>query len=120
MKLIPFEDRVTIIQDDAQKQTESGLIIPETSQRKPAQGTIVAVGPGKKDKGLPIGYLVNDVFFGSLDGKEIKSDDRVTPVYTKEVKEGDRVMFSQHAGVKFTLDGQEYLIMRISDVITRI
>ena len=120
MKLIPFEDRVTIIQDDAKAQLESGLFIPETSQRKPSQGTVDTVGPGKPGQGTPIGYFLNDEFLPSLNGRTISAQDRVVPVYTTPIKEGDRVLFSQHAGVKFTLNEQEYIVMRPSDIIARI
>ena len=119
-KLIPLEDRVTIIQDEAVKQTPGGLAIPEISQQKPKAGTIVAVGPGRPGKDTPIGYMHNDVFYQSMDGREILLGDRIVPVYTVPLKEGDRVLFVPYAGTEIQHEGTTYLIMRFSDIISRI
>lgn len=120
MNIIPFEDRVVILQDEAEKQTEAGLFIPDTAQKKPSKGTVISVGPGKADKGAPVGYMLNDTFFHSLDGKEIKSEDRIVPVYTMNIKEGDKVLFAKFAGVPFPIDGVEHLVVRVSDLIARV
>lgn len=81
----PNEDRVLVEPAAAEEKTASGIIIPDTAKEKPQQGTIVAVGPGKKDE--PI-----------------------------NVKVGDKVLYGKYAGTEITFDGNEYLIMRSSDI----
>jgi chaperonin GroES len=121
MILIPFEDRVTIKQDEARKETEGGVIIPDNVQKKPQMGTIIAVGPGKPDKGQPIGYELNDTFYHTLDGVDVKESDRIVPLYTMNIKVGDRVMFAPHAGVEFEVEeGNLVLVMRFTDLIARV
>ena len=120
MNLIPLEDRVVIIQDEAKKETSAGIIIPDHIQEKPAMGTIWKIGPGKPDKGTPIGYLLNDVFLDKLNGTEVKHDDRIVPVYRTELKEGDRVLFSKYAGVEVIIEDKPYLIVRIAELISRV
>lgn len=120
MNLIPLEDRVIILQDEGKKETTGGIFIPETSVQKPAKGTIVAIGPGKSATDKPIGYLLNDVFLQSLDGKEISRDDRVVPIYAKPFLKEDKVYFARFAGTPVEDGGKEYLCMRFSDVISRI
>jgi chaperonin GroES len=121
MKLIPFEDRVVIKQDEAKKETEGGVIIPDNVQKKPQMGTIIEIGPGKPDKGQPLGYLVEDIFCQSLEGKSIQNGDRIVPVYTMGIKVGDRVAFAPHAGVEFELgEGDLVLVMRQTDLIARV
>lgn len=120
MKLLPLEDRVVILQDDATKQTNTGIFIPDTSQRKPSTGTVVWIGPGKADKGKPLGYLHNDEFHQSMEGREIKAEDRIVGVYEMPIKEGDKVFFYQHSGVPIKLEEVEYVVLRVSDVISRL
>ncbi len=89
MKLVPLADRVVLKQLDAEEKTKSGIVLPGTAQEKPQQAEIVAVGPG-----------------GVVDGKEIKM----------EVKKGDQVIYSRYAGTDVKLDGDEYVIVRQSDI----
>ena len=90
MKLVPLADRVVLKQLDAEEKTKSGIVLPGTAQEKPQQAEIVAVGPG-----------------GVVDGKEIKM----------EVKKGDQVIYSRYAGTDVKLDGEEYVIVRQSDIL---
>lgn len=70
MNLKPLEDRVVILQDEAIKETATGIAIPDTAQQKPKMGTIVAVGPGKPN--YPMAVMVDDrVLFVPYAGTEI-------------------------------------------------
>lgn len=86
----PLGDRVLVSADVAEETTSSGIIIPDTAKEKPQQGTVVAVGPGKVENGNKIDMTV---------------------------KEGDKVLYGKYAGTEVTLDGEEYLIMRESDIV---
>lgn len=86
----PLGDRVLVKADAAEEVTSSGLYIPDTAKEKPQQGTIVAVGPGKVENGNKI---------------------------EMSVKEGDNVLYGKYAGTEVTLNGEEFLIMRESDVV---
>lgn len=90
LKLKPLGDRVVVKPAEAEEKTAGGIILPDTAQEKPVEGTIVAVGPGK----------VTD------DGKLQKL----------EVKEGDKVLYGKYSGTEVTVSGEEYLIMRESDI----
>jgi len=87
----PLADRVVVKPLEESEQMRGGLYIPDTAKEKPSQGEIVAVGPGK----------VSD------DGE------RVSP----EVKVGDKVLYGKYSGTDVTLDGEEYLILRESDIL---
>ena len=86
----PLGDRVLIQADVAEEVTSSGLYIPDTAKEKPQQGTVVAVGPGKVENGTKVDMSVN---------------------------EGDKVLYGKYAGTEVTIDGEEYLIMRESDIV---
>ena len=90
MKLVPLADRVVLKQLDAEETTKSGIVLPGTAQENPQQAEIIAVGPG-----------------GVVDGKEIKM----------EVKKGDQVIYSRYAGTDVKPDGEEYVIVRQSDIL---
>lgn len=90
IKLKPLGDRVVVKPALAEEKTAGGIILPDTAKEKPVEGTIVAAGPGK----------VAD------DGKVIKM----------EVKVGDKVLYGKYSGTEVTINGEEYLIMRESDV----
>jgi chaperonin GroES len=90
MKLLPLGDRVVLKQLEAEETTKSGIILTSSSQEKPQQAEVVAVGPG-----------------GMVDGKEI----------AMQVKVGDQVIYSKYAGTDVKLDGEEYIIVRQSDVL---
>ncbi len=87
----PLEDRVVLQQVKAEKVTSSGLVIPDAATEKPNEGIVIAVGPGRlDDKGnhMPIG-----------------------------VKVGDVVIYSKFGGTEVKYDGEEYLIMSVSDLV---
>ncbi|HQF43243.1 MAG TPA: co-chaperone GroES [Ignavibacteriaceae bacterium] len=90
IKLKPLGDRVVVKPAAAEEKTAGGIILPDTVKEKPVEGNVVAVGPGK----------VAD------DGKAIKM----------EVKVGDRVLYGKYSGTEVTINGEEYLIMRESDI----
>lgn len=90
IKLKPLGDRVVVKPAAAEEKTAGGIILPDTVKEKPVEGNVVAVGPGK----------VAD------DGKAIKM----------EVKVGDKVLYGKYSGTEVTINGEEYLIMRESDI----
>lgn len=90
IKLKPLGDRVVIQPAAAEEKTAGGIILPDTVKEKPVEGTVIAVGPGK----------VAD------DGKMIKM----------EVKVGDKVLYGKYSGTEVTINREDYLIMRESDI----
>ena len=90
INLKPLADRVIVKPMEAEEKTKGGIILPDTAKEKPIEGTIIAVGPGKLTE----------------EGKQIKL----------EVKEGDKVLYGKYSGTEVTVEGEEYLIMRESDI----
>jgi chaperonin GroES len=90
MKMKPLADRVVVKPSQAEEKTKGGIIVPDTAKEKPVWGEVIAVGPGR----------VSD------DGKTI----------TPEVKVGDKVLYGKYSGTEVTVDGEELLIMRESDI----
>ncbi len=86
----PLADRVVIKMLEAEETTKGGIILAGASKEKPQVAEIVAAGPG-----------------GVVDGKEVQM----------EVKVGDKVLISKYAGTEVKLDGQEYTIVRQSDIL---
>ena len=91
MPIKPLSDRVVIKATEAEEKKQSGIIIPDTAKEKPQQGIVVAVGPGKT----------------SDSGELIKM----------EVKKNDKVLYGKYSGTEVTVDDQELLIMRESDIL---
>jgi len=91
MKFRPLHDRVLLRRIEQEAKTAGGIIIPDTAKEKPIEGEIVAVGTGH----------VND-------------NGDVRPL---DVKEGDRVIFSQWAGTEVQVNGEELMVMKESDII---
>ncbi len=91
MKFRPLHDRVVVRRIDESEKTAGGIIIPETAQEKPQEGEVVSVGPGER---------------GS-DGE----------IHALGVKAGDRILFGKWSGNEVTIDGEELLIMKESDVM---
>jgi len=89
-KLTPLADRVVVRPQEAEEVTSGGLIIPDTAKEKPQKGTVLAVGPGKVENGTKIDMTV---------------------------KKGDIVLYGKYAGTEVTLDGEDVLIMRESDIL---
>jgi chaperonin GroES len=91
MALKPLHDRVLVRRTEGEEKTAGGLIIPDSAKEKPAEGVIVACGEGaRKDSGELIAMAV---------------------------KEGDRVMFGKWSGTDVTVDGEELLMMKESDIM---
>ena len=90
MNIKPLFDRVVIKMVEAEETTKSGIILAGNAKEKPQVAEIVAVGPG-----------------GVVEGKDI----------TMQVKVGDRVLISKYAGTEVKLDGEEYTILRQSDIL---
>ena len=91
MSFRPVHDRVVVRRVDSDEKTAGGIIIPDTAQEKPSEGEIVAVGSGARAE-----------------------DGSITPL---DVKAGDRVLFGKWSGTEVTIDGQELLIMKESDIM---
>jgi chaperonin GroES len=91
MKLQPIRDRIVIKLLEAETVTKSGLVIPDAAAEKPSQGEVLAAGNGR-----------------------VVEDGTVVPMV---IKQGDRVLFSKHAGQTVKIDGQEYHILREDDVM---
>ncbi|MCH7679779.1 co-chaperone GroES [candidate division KSB1 bacterium] len=91
MKLKPLGDRVIIEAMEPEEKKQGGIIIPDTAKEKPQEGEVVAVGPGK----------VNEA------GNKV----------AMEVKSGDKVLYGKYSGTDVTVDGNEYLIMKESDIL---
>jgi chaperonin GroES len=91
MKFRPLHDRVVVRRVESEARTAGGIIIPDTAKEKPQEGEVIAVGPGGRDEA----------------GKLIPLD----------VKAGDRILFGKWSGTEVKIDGQEYLIMKESDVM---
>jgi chaperonin GroES len=94
MNIKPLADRILVKPAPAEEKTASGIIIPDSAKEKPMQGEVLAVGSGR-----------------------IAEDGKVTPL---ELKVGDKVLYGKYSGTEVTVDGQEYLIMRESDVYAKI
>lgn len=91
MKFRPLHDRVLVRRAEAETKTAGGIIIPGTAEEKPSEGEIVATGSG----------YVND-----------NGDVRAL-----DVKSGDKVIFSKWAGTEVTIDGEDLMVMKESDII---
>jgi chaperonin GroES len=91
MNLKPLGDRVVIMPAEQDEQTSTGIFLPETAKEKPQQGKIVAAGPGSRKES----------------GERIELD----------VKVDDTVLYAKYAGTSIKLEGQEYLILKESDIL---
>lgn len=91
MKIRPLHDRIVVKRFDGELKTKGGIIIPDTAQEKPAEGSVVAVGPGRALK----------------DGS----------TRALEVKVGDQVLFGKYGGTEVELDGEPHVVMREEDVL---
>ena len=91
MSFRPLHDRVLVKRVKEEEKTKGGIIIPDTVKEKPQVGKVVAVGPGARG-----------------------DDGKVTPL---DVKAGDRVLFGKWSGSEVTIDGEELIIMKESDIL---
>lgn len=89
-KVAPLADRVVVKPLEEAEQMRGGLYIPDTAKEKPQQGNIVAVGPGRfeKDARIPM-----------------------------DVKVGDKVLYGKYSGTEVTIEGEQLLILRESDIL---
>ena len=90
VKVKPLADRVVVKATEEAEQMRGGLYIPDTAKEKPQQGEVMAVGPGKFE-----------------DGKRVDM----------ELKVGDKVLYGKYSGTEVTVDNEQYLILRESDVL---
>jgi len=90
MNLKPLQDRVVVKPAEAEEVSKGGIILPDTAKEKPQQGEVMAVGPGK----------IAD------------SGELIKP----QVKKGDKILYGKYSGTEITVDGEEYLIVRESDI----
>ncbi len=90
VKISPLSDRVVVKALDDVEQTRGGLYIPDTAKEKPQQGEIIAAGPGKYEDG------------------------KLVPM---SVKVGDKVLYGKYSGTEVTIEGEQLLILRESDVL---
>ncbi|NLM40375.1 MAG: co-chaperone GroES [Firmicutes bacterium] len=91
MSIKPLADRVVLKVLEAEEKTASGIVLPDTAKEKPQQGKIIAVGPGR-----------------------VADDGKTIPM---SVKQGDTVLFAKYAGTEVKYKGEEYLIMKESDIL---
>ena len=91
MSFRPLHDRVLVRRVKEEEKSKGGIIIPDTVKEKPQEGKIVAVGTGSRGE-----------------------DGKVTPL---DVKAGDRILFGKWSGTEVTIDGEELLIMKESDIL---
>ena len=89
MNVKPLNDRVLIKRVEAEEKTAGGLFIPDTAKDKPQEGVVVAVGPGKLEKGER---------------------------HALSVKEGERVLFSKYGGTEVKVNGEEHILLREEDI----
>ena len=90
-RIRPLQDRLIVKRiEEAEKRTAGGIIIPDTATEKPQEGTVVAVGPGRREEGK---------------------------LLAPDVKKGDHVLFGKYSGSEIKIDGEEHLILREEDVL---
>ena len=92
-KIHPLEDRVVIMPDEDTETMRGGLYIPDTAKEKPTQGEVLAVGPGRFEKGARV------------------------PV---DLKVGDKVLYGKYSGTNIMLGGDEVVIIKASDVLAKL
>ena len=93
MKIKPLADRVVIKMLETEETTKSGIVLTGTAKEKPQVAEVVAAGPG-----------------GTVDGKEV----------IMEVAVGDKVLISKYAGTEVKIDGEEYTILKQSDILAKV
>jgi chaperonin GroES len=90
MQLKPLGDRVVLRRQEAEAQTQSGIILPDSAKEQPQAAVVVAVGPGKEENGNKV---------------------------EMQVKEGDVVVYSKYSGTEITCDDEEYIIVSQNDIV---
>ncbi|HEY4322261.1 MAG TPA: co-chaperone GroES [Gemmatimonadales bacterium] len=92
-KITPLEDRVVIMPTDEAESMRGGLYIPDTAKEKPTSGEVIAVGPGRYEKGNRV---------------------------PMDVKVGDKVIYGKYSGTPYTVDGDEVMIIKASDILAKL
>jgi chaperonin GroES len=93
LHLKPLEDRVVIMPSDEAESMRGGLYIPDTAKEKPTQGAVIAVGPGRMDKGVRV---------------------------PMDLSVGDKVIYGKYSGTPFQLGDDEVIIIKASDILAKI
>ena len=93
LKVFPLADRVAIRPMEETEEMKGGLYIPDTAKEKPIQGDVLAVGPGRMEKGARV---------------------------PMELKVGDRVVYGKYTGTQVELEGEEIILIKESDVIAKL
>jgi chaperonin GroES len=93
IKIHPLEDRVVILPSDEAESMRGGLYIPDTAKEKPTQGEVLAVGPGRLEK-----------------GQRVKMD----------VQAGDKVIYGKYSGTPYEVGDDELIIIKASDILAKI
>ncbi len=93
LSIKPLEDRVVIMPSDESETMRGGLYIPDTAKEKPTQGEVIAVGPGRMDKGTRV---------------------------PMELSVGDKVLYGKYSGTPFQLGDDEVIIIKASDILAKI
>jgi chaperonin GroES len=91
VKIRPLEDRILVRPEEGEETLPSGIVIPDTAKEKPQEGTVLAVGAGRRG-----------------------DDNELVPM---EVKEGDRVIYSKYGGTEIKYEGEDLLILSARDVL---
>ena len=92
-KITPLEDRVVVAPSDEAETMRGGLYIPDTAKEKPTMGEVIAVGPGRFEKGARV---------------------------PMDVKVGDKVVYGKYSGTPYTIDGDEVMIIKASDILAKL
>jgi chaperonin GroES len=95
MNLQPLEDRIVVRPSEAEEMTASGLVIPDTAKEKPQQGTVLAVGPGRRS-------------------------DQSGELIPLDLSVGDTVVYSKYGGTEITVEGDDLLILTSRDVLAKV
>ena len=95
MNLKPLGDRLIVLPLEEEQLTSAGIVLPDTALERPQRGTVVAAGPGERSRDT---------------GEVIPMD----------VAEGDTVVYSKYGGTEIKVEGDEYLILRESDVLAKV
>jgi chaperonin GroES len=90
-KIRPLEDRILVRPEEGEETTASGIVIPDTAKEKPQEGTVLAVGPGRRG-----------------------DDNELVPM---DIKDGDRVLYSKYGGTEIKYEGEDLLILSARDVL---
>ena len=91
MKLKPLSNRIVVKAHEAEEKTASGIILPDTAKEKPQMGEVLAVGPGKVNENGTVNKMT--------------------------LKIGDKVLYGKYSGSEVTVDGEDLMIMRESDIL---